>query len=235
MFDKPSMPNQPNTSMPNQPPATGFMPPLSSPSSPSSPSRPAAMPGPMPTTPLPTQEPVKPLNIPQTSAMPQPVAETKESAQPVSSFMPPPPPQKISSIPIQEQTILSEEEQTEMIRRDRLSRIQKIILIGASIFVLLALIGGGVWLYFTINPFSGADIPLLNTNTSKTNKNINQNININANTNISVDSDNDGLSDIEEAAYGTDPNNPDSDGDTYPDGGEVANGYNPLGAGKLAE
>lgn len=49
------------------------------------------------------------------------------------------------------------------------------------------------------------------------------------------DSDSDGLSDYEEIIiYLTDPNNPDTDGDTYQDGAEVANGYSPLGNGKLS-
>jgi len=46
-----------------------------------------------------------------------------------------------------------------------------------------------------------------------------------------VDSDNDGLSNSEEEQYGTDINNPDTDGDGYNDGEEVKNGYNPLIAG----
>ncbi len=73
-----------------------------------------------------------------------------------------------------------------------------------------------------------------------------------------VDTDGDGLTDEEEAKYGTDaqkvdtdtdtltdyeeimiwktdPLNLDTDGDTYDDGMEVKNGYNPLGAGKLLE
>jgi hypothetical protein len=45
----------------------------------------------------------------------------------------------------------------------------------------------------------------------------------------SMDSDEDGLSDFEEInIYSTDPNNPDTDGDTYSDGDEVENGYDPL-------
>ncbi len=48
------------------------------------------------------------------------------------------------------------------------------------------------------------------------------------------DSDNDGLHDKMEEALGTDPNNPDSDSDTYPDGHEIKNGYSPLGPGKLS-
>ncbi len=48
-----------------------------------------------------------------------------------------------------------------------------------------------------------------------------------------IDSDGDGLSDVEEAKYGTDPHKADTDGDGYPDGEEVKNGYNPLGPGRL--
>lgn len=48
-----------------------------------------------------------------------------------------------------------------------------------------------------------------------------------------LDSDYDGLSDREEAKFFTDPMNPDTDGDGYPDGLEVQNGYSPhAGDGK---
>ncbi len=50
---------------------------------------------------------------------------------------------------------------------------------------------------------------------------------------LSLDSDDDGLTDIEELIYGTDINNPDTDGDSYPDGTEVINAYDPAhGEGK---
>ncbi len=50
------------------------------------------------------------------------------------------------------------------------------------------------------------------------------------------DTDQDGLFDREEVeVYFTDPLNPDTDGDTYTDGGEVESGYNPNGPGKLLE
>ncbi|MDD3285128.1 MAG: hypothetical protein PHG95_00590 [Patescibacteria group bacterium] len=54
-------------------------------------------------------------------------------------------------------------------------------------------------------------------------------------TNINlIDSDFDGLSDYEELrVYGTNPLNPDTDGDGYNDGDEVKNGYNPKGSGTL--
>ncbi|MFA6603610.1 MAG: hypothetical protein WCT10_02065 [Patescibacteria group bacterium] len=49
-----------------------------------------------------------------------------------------------------------------------------------------------------------------------------------------VDTDNDGLTDFEEVRqYKTDPKKPDTDGDGYLDGAEVKAGYNPLGPGKL--
>lgn len=46
--------------------------------------------------------------------------------------------------------------------------------------------------------------------------------------NIFLDSDQDRLSNEEEAAYGTNPENNDSDGDGYSDGAEVESGYDPL-------
>lgn len=48
-----------------------------------------------------------------------------------------------------------------------------------------------------------------------------------------IDSDLDGLTDEQEKFYGTDPLNPDTDGDGYNDGSEVQSGYNPKGQGKL--
>jgi hypothetical protein len=48
-----------------------------------------------------------------------------------------------------------------------------------------------------------------------------------------VDADNDGLSLYFEQKYGTDPLRPDTDADGYLDANEVANGFNPKGAGKL--
>lgn len=49
------------------------------------------------------------------------------------------------------------------------------------------------------------------------------------------DSDQDGLTDQQENMYGTDPMNPDTDGDTYLDGQEIEGGYNPLGEGSLED
>lgn len=42
------------------------------------------------------------------------------------------------------------------------------------------------------------------------------------------DSDNDGLTDLEEEVYGTDPFNPDTDGDGYTDGWELINLFSPI-------
>lgn len=48
------------------------------------------------------------------------------------------------------------------------------------------------------------------------------------------DTDSDGLSDNDEVSlYKTNPTNPDTDGDSYLDGIEVAGGYNPLGSGMI--
>jgi len=96
----------------------------------------------------------------------------------------------------------------------------------------------------------GTDYTNLNTGTDYTNLNLNQP--------VALDSDNDGLTDEQEISLGTDPlktdtdddglfdreevyiyntnpNNPDTDGDTYLDGAEVKNNYNPKGPGRLSE
>lgn len=48
-----------------------------------------------------------------------------------------------------------------------------------------------------------------------------------------LDSDNDGLTNLQEAVYKTDPNNPDTDNDGFKDGDEVKNGFNPAEEGKM--
>ncbi len=53
---------------------------------------------------------------------------------------------------------------------------------------------------------------------------------------LNSDIDGDGLSNCEEMfIYGTEPLDPDTDQDTYLDGEEVENNYDPLGPGKLFE
>ncbi len=49
----------------------------------------------------------------------------------------------------------------------------------------------------------------------------------------SDDPDEDGLNSMLEGFYGTDPNNPDTDGDGVSDGDEVRKGHNPRGSGSL--
>jgi hypothetical protein len=51
--------------------------------------------------------------------------------------------------------------------------------------------------------------------------------------NFNNDSDNDGLTNLQEAGYGTNPNKVDTDSDGNSDSQEINNGYNPLGSGKL--
>lgn len=63
------------------------------------------------------------------------------------------------------------------------------------------------------------------------------NANTNQNTNTSpdptTDTDQDGLTDVQEELYETDPAKADTDGDGFSDKMEIDNGYNPNGAGKL--
>ncbi len=107
------------------------------------------------------------------------------------------------------------------------------------------------------NPTVNTNLANENANTTA-NDNTNTVVNTNANTNTSTntnssavsgplpssaDTDSDGLTNVEELVYGTDASNPDTDGDTFIDGrqtrpdgtviGELANLYNPKGAGQL--
>lgn len=148
-------------------------------------------------------------------------------------------------------------EMLEMFKRESLSPLQKITLIIVTVLVIAALIGGGVWLYIWLDP--------LNSSTEDETTNDNQNMIVNTNDTNSIvvppaeaDTDGDGIKDVTEKKYGTDPTKidtdgdelsdydeievyntkpliPDTDGDTYLDGNEVRNGYDPNGPGRLNE
>lgn len=69
-----------------------------------------------------------------------------------------------------------------------------------------------------------------NTTSSTTKENTEENNKIK---NENLDTDNDGVSNLDELFYKTDPENPDTDEDGYTDGEEIKNGYNPIGEGLL--
>ncbi len=72
-----------------------------------------------------------------------------------------------------------------------------------------------------------------NINTNSVFQNTNTSANVNAITvTSSEDADNDGLTNVEEALYGTSLTVADTDGDSFADGQEVLNGYDPNAAGK---
>lgn len=92
-------------------------------------------------------------------------------------------------------------------------------------------------------PVTNTNVPETNLNTT-TNTNTDENTNVVANTNTtsntntrpesySVDTDGDQLNNYLEDWLKTSKSNADSDGDSYPDGGEVTSGHSPLGAGDL--
>jgi len=135
--------------------------------------------------------------------------------------------------------------------------------VAVSIIVFAGVIGfGGYWVYtnvLTPKPLS----PMLNINVAPPQQNAAPAPEAAAPQPeqaapqvLVVDSDNDGLTDAEEKTLGTDPNNPDTDGDGlfdgeevkvyktdplnpdtdgdgFKDGDEVKNGYDPKGPGKL--
>lgn len=79
---------------------------------------------------------------------------------------------------------------------------------------LMALVA--VFLVFVASKYLKVDLPNLSKQQS------------NLSFELDKDWDNDGLNNREESFWGTDPNNPDSDGDEYLDGEEVASGHDPL-------
>ncbi len=151
------------------------------------------------------------------------------------------------------------------------TRYKKVFVLIFLILLGGAVLGGGGWYaysQFFVKPNllpEGDQGPAVNTNQPVVNQNVNINQDVNLNQNIDtneplvpVDTDRDGLTDQEEALYGTnpakvdtdddgltdrdetkvfetDPINADTDGDGYLDGEEVRSGYDPKGSGRLLE
>lgn len=79
-----------------------------------------------------------------------------------------------------------------------------------------------------VNENANVTVPDVNGNGNENvNANGNANTAVDANVNGSEDSDSDGLTNDQERVNKTDPLNPDTDGDGYKDGIEVATGYDP--------
>lgn len=98
--------------------------------------------------------------------------------------------------------IISQQSFSFLVMRSVLSLQINLSFFRISLFVFVSLLFSGVaWLSVASEDFSGK--------------------------NIFHDADQDGLTDDEEALYGTDPRNSDTDGDGYSDGAEVRSGYDP--------
>ncbi|PIR66673.1 MAG: hypothetical protein COU51_02610 [Parcubacteria group bacterium CG10_big_fil_rev_8_21_14_0_10_36_14] len=134
---------------------------------------------------------------------------------------------------------------------------KKVLITIVSLIVMAGLLaGGGYWVYVQflrpapLNPNLNININSNNLPATQTNQQVEEQVT------IPLDSDNDGLTDEREITLGTDPRNPDTDGDrlfdreevevyntdplnkdtdgdTYEDGAEVQGGYDPKGPGKL--
>lgn len=169
--------------------------------------------------------PPTPLSLPEHTARPKPL--------PVSKPNPP-------TVPLADQAAV------DMFKRTGLNPLQKIGLIVVAIVVVAGLVGIGMWLFYTLDPFAAPVREQQQTNNSS-----NSSIPLQE-----LDSDKDGIRDIDERRYGTDaqladtdgdglsdytelnqydtdPLVADTDGDTYLDGDEIANGYDPFGPGRL--
>lgn len=151
---------------------------------------------------------------------------------------------------------------------------KKKIVVVLMVLIIISVLGGAAW-YAYATFFASSSAPAAidqnqqqntqqqqNVNTAGTqnigNNNVDTTGQINEEPEVIIDTDKDGLTDAEEATYGTDPtkvdtdldgltdrdevivfktdpNNPDSDGDTFIDGEEVRAGYDPKGEGRLLE
>lgn len=135
----------------------------------------------------------------------------------------------------------------ELFKRTGLNPGQKIGLLITAIVVLGGLVGVGIWLFMKLDPFAGplreqaeqnnnattTNIPLQDLDSDKDGLRDIDERRFGTNANL-ADSDSDGLNDYAELnQYRTDPLLGDTDGDTYLDGAEIANGYDPLGPGRL--
>ena len=142
----------------------------------------------------------------------------------------------------------------------------KIIWVILGVFVLVVLVGGGLYLALrsdapvvtTLTP-ADTETSLPPTTPPPSAPEVTPSpAPITPGTTPAVDTDRDGLSDTDEASYGTNPASadtdsdglsdadevrvyqtnplaPDTDGDSYTDGGEVKAGYNPKGEGRLQD
>ncbi|MBU4421925.1 thrombospondin type 3 repeat-containing protein [Candidatus Parcubacteria bacterium] len=135
---------------------------------------------------------------------------------------------------------------------------KKVLITILSLVVMAGLlVGGGYWVYTQflrpapLNPNLNINVNSNKLPATQTNQQVEEQVNA-----VPLDSDNDGLTDAREIELGTDPKNPDTDGDrlfdreevevyktdplnkdtdgdTFEDGAEVQAGYDPKGPGKL--
>lgn len=121
-----------------------------------------------------------------------------------------------------------DQEAIALFERAKLSRIQKVILLIATLLVVVIVVGAGIWLNSFLPELLSTTVTS-NTNANTTIKSTSSTVNL-----ASKDTDGDGLTDgDEQQKYKTNPNNKDTDGDGYTDNEEIKNGYDPNGPGKL--
>jgi hypothetical protein len=113
--------------------------------------------------------------------------------------------------PTAQQSAMIDLDQDDLFAKEKMSSVQKTVIVLIVLFVLGSVIAAGMWLYFSYYAdgvsFGGSDV---------------------VEEVAPVDTDGDGLDDARENTIGTDPNNPDTDGDGYLDGEEIQNGFSPL-------
>lgn len=104
----------------------------------------------------------------------------------------------------------------------------KVLFLGIGFVLLAILIGGGVFAWVVLNQESEEIEEFIEIE-----ENIEEEVEIvlepeSPELQPGRDTDSDGLTDVEERLYGTDPRNPDTDGDSFLDGNEVFHLYDPL-------
>ena len=126
-------------------------------------------------------------------------------------------------------TALTDQEMADMFKRETLSPLQRILMMVVILVIVGLFVGGGIWLYSVLDPFSSEVNTDSGVGSEQSDATGDESVVADPDVPLhELDTDGDGLRDIDEKKYGTDIDVIDTDGDGHSDSSEVNNGYDPL-------